>query len=74
MNFDEKKENLVDQKVSYSIYIDGQFLIVENVPARVDIETGEQYFSPETVDQLQKIINQKNKPVRMIQTPVYQYP
>ena len=74
MNSGKKKENLVYQKVSYSIYMDGQFIVVENVPARVDIETGEQYFSPDTVEHLHKIIKQKTEPVRTIQTPVYHYP
>ena len=62
MNSGEKKENLVFQKVTYTIDKEGQFFIVENVPARVDIETGEQYFSAETVEHLQKIVKQKTRP------------
>jgi hypothetical protein len=69
----EEKENLVTQKVTYTLYKDGQFHIVENVPARVDVETGEQYFAPETVKNLQRLVLGKNRPVRMIQTPVYEF-
>ena len=32
----------------------GKFYIVENVPARVNEETGEQFFFPDTVERLQK--------------------
>lgn len=68
-----KQENLVAQKVTYTLFKDGQFYIIENVPARVDVETGEQYFSPQTVEQLQQIIKGHPKPSRVVQTPVYEF-
>ena len=34
-------EPLVEQTVTYHIEIDGQLLLIENVPARVNVETGE---------------------------------
>ena len=67
------KETLVDQKVTYTLEIDGKFIVIENVPARVCMETGEQYFSPETVEQLQQIAWEEKKPVRVIETPVYKF-
>jgi hypothetical protein len=48
------KENLVENHVTYTLLKDGQFFIVENVPARVNTQTGEQFFSPQTVEHLQK--------------------
>lgn len=68
-----KREKLVNKKVTYTLLKDGQFYIVENVPARVDVETGEEYFSPKTVEHLHKIILGQNKPIRTIQTPVYDF-
>jgi hypothetical protein len=68
-----KQENLVAQKVIYTLIKDGQFYIIENVPARVDLEPGEQYFAPQTVEQLQQIIRQHPKPSRVVQTPVYNF-
>ena len=68
-----KQEKLVEQKVTYTLFKDGQFYIIENVPARVDLETGEQYFAPRTVEQLQEIIRQHPEPSRIIQTPVYNF-
>lgn len=50
---EESVENLVEKKVTYTLYKDDKFYIVENVPARVDVESGEQYFSPKTVEHLQ---------------------
>ena len=69
----QREEKLVERRVTYTVERDGKFYIVENVPARVNEETGEQFFSPATVDQLQRIILTAAKPDRMIQTPVYQY-
>ncbi|HEC60825.1 MAG TPA: hypothetical protein ENI27_01065 [bacterium] len=68
-----KEEKLVNKEITYTLFKDGQFYIVENVPARVDVETGEQYFSPKTVEHLHNIIFGHDKPVRTIQTPVYNF-
>ena len=68
-----QEEKLVNKRVTYTLYKDGRFYIIENVPARVNEETGEQYFSPQTVENLQKIILKKKKPVREVKTPVYQF-
>lgn len=68
-----KQENLAHQKVTYTLFKDGQFYIIENVPARVDVETGEQFFSPQTVEMLQQIIRQHPKPIRVVETPVYSF-
>ena len=43
-------EPLVERTVTYHIEVAGRLILVENVPARVNIETGETYYSPETVD------------------------
>jgi hypothetical protein len=64
---------LNEQKVTYSLYKDGEFYLVENVPARVDQETGEQFFSPSTVEKIQKIVLGHPKPLRMINTLVFEF-
>jgi len=50
-----------------------KFIMIEGVPARVCRETGEQYFSPKTVEHIQAIIRSGKSPDRMIETPVYEY-
>jgi len=67
------KETMVDSKVTYTLEHGGKFSIVENVPARVCKETGEQYFAPETVEHIQIIIKSRQRPDRVIETPVYEY-
>ncbi len=68
-----KEEKLVEQKVTYTLLKDGKFFIIEHVPARVDVETGEQFFSPQTVELLQRIIWGERQPVRFVQTPVFEF-
>ena len=68
-----RSEPLVEQTVTYHIEIDGRLLLIENVPARVNVETGERYFAPETVERLQQAVWEQCRPVRTIQTPVYEY-
>ncbi len=62
-----------ERLVTYTLEMDGQFYLVENVPARVDVESGEQFFAPETVEQLQTIVWGKQTPKRMLATPVYEF-
>jgi len=69
----EMKETMVESRVTYTLEHDGKFFIVENVPARVCKETGEQFFSPETVEHIQAIIKNRRRPDRVIETPVYNY-
>jgi len=69
----KEEEKLKQQKVTYTVELDGKFYIVENVPARVNEETGEQYFTPETVEHLQKQIRGNIQPKRTMETPVFDY-
>jgi len=69
----KKEEKLVEQKVTYSLFKDGKFYLIENVPAKVNQETGEQYYSPNTVEKIQQIILGHPRPLRTIQTPVYEF-
>lgn len=66
-------ERLVEQPVTYTLLKEGKLYVIENVPARVNIDTGEQLFSPQTVERLQRIILGDVKPVRIIQTPVFEF-
>jgi hypothetical protein len=68
-----REERLVDQEVTYTLLKDGKLYIIEKVPARVNVETGEQLFSPQTVERLQHIIWEERQPIRVIQTPVFEF-
>ncbi|WP_434687411.1 hypothetical protein [Pseudanabaena minima] len=67
------QEQLVEKRVTYSLELNGKFILIENVPARINEEAGEQFFAPSTVMLLQQIILDGQEPKRVIQTPVYNY-
>jgi len=67
------EETMVERRVTYTLEHDGRFIIVENVPARVCVETGEQFFAPATVERLQRMIWEGEQPKKVIETPVYEF-
>jgi len=71
---ESSEEEFVQQNVTYTLQTAGRFVVVENVPARVSLRTGERFFSPETVERLQQIVWEQKAPVRVVETPVFQYP
>lgn len=66
-------ETSEERRVTYTLEMDEKFTLVENVPARVCLETREQFFAPETVEQLQKMIWENQQPKRVLETPVYEF-
>ena len=67
------KETMVEKKVTYVLELDNKVIIIENVPARVCLETGEKFFSPETVEKIQETVWSKKKPSRIVETPVFHF-
>ncbi len=49
-------EVLVAREVTYTLEVNGKLFVIENVPARVNLNTGEQFFAPDIVERLQQII------------------
>ena len=66
-------EEFVERTVTYTLEVQGKLVVVENVPARVNLETGEQLFAPETVEKLQHMAWGQKQPKRTLQTPVYDF-
>lgn len=67
------QETLVEKQVTYALNLNGKIVLIENVPARVNEETGEQFFSPSTVERLQQTILGSEEPDHFVQVPVYDY-
>ncbi len=67
------KETMAEQRVTYTLVVGDKFFAIENVPARVCLETGERFFSPETVERLQQMVWGQKRPTRAIETPVFDF-
>lgn len=67
------QEALVEKQVTYTLNLNGKIFLIDNVPARVNEETGEQFFSPSTVERLQQTILDDEEPDHFVQVPVYNY-
>lgn len=67
------EEEFVDDRVTYTLEVGDKLVLVENVPARVCVQTGERLFHPEVVERLHEIIRDQKGPVRVIETPVFEF-
>ncbi len=67
------EESFREERVTYTLQVGDRFFVIENVPARVSQRTGEQFFSPETVERIQAIVWGQGTPVRVLETPVFQF-
>lgn len=66
-------ETFLNETVTYVLDEGGKIIVIENVPARVCVETGERLYSPQTVERLQQMIWEQEEPVRILETPVYEF-
>ncbi|MEP7010638.1 MAG: hypothetical protein ABJC13_09975 [Acidobacteriota bacterium] len=73
MSYDDWDEQFREERVTYTLEDGDRLIVIENVPARVSLRTGERLFSPATVERIQTIVWGKGQPVRTLQTPVFQF-
>ncbi len=66
-------EDFVEREVRYTLDLGNRLVVVENVPARVSRQTGEQCFSPETTQRLRDIVHGGEQPARVMETDVYDF-
>lgn len=66
-------EDFVDRRVRYKVDLGDRIVVVENVPARVCEQTGEEFFSPATAERIWKIVHGGERPARVMQADVYDY-
>src|SRR5262245_27116073 len=86
---DQEDEPMIDQMrcsvcgaqvraetTTYVQEIEGRLAAVTEVPVQTCPQCGEQYFSPETVDRIQRLLAQSegtDQPPRTIEVPVYPF-
>jgi len=61
----------LSKKITYTQWYKGELIVIENVPANVCANCGEEYFSPKTVDKIQKVI-ESHHTKKTIKVPVFQ--
>jgi YgiT-type zinc finger domain-containing protein len=64
---------LLEKQVTYSVELDGKWIIVEHVPAKVCTQCGERLFAPGMVERLQRTAWEQRKPCRVLETPVFDF-
>ena len=55
------KGKLEKKKVNYIVDLENTIIIVKEVPAKVCMQCGEQYYDDETAENIEKIVNQLKK-------------
>ncbi len=67
----------VKKNINFTQELDGKVYMVTGVPAEVCSQCGEEYLSPETVEVLQKLIDEGETnvkpPTKTITVPVYHF-
>lgn len=63
----------IDTKATYTLVYEGKLHMVRDVPARVCLETGEEFFSPETVERIQTLIKNGKRPKGVLGTSAYEF-
>jgi len=67
------RETLVNTIITYTLQRNGKFYVIGNVPAQACKETGEEFFSPESMERIHEIMQAPKTPVRKMETPVFDY-
>jgi hypothetical protein len=66
-------EELEERLVTYTLDLNPGLIVIEHVPARVNVQTGERFYSPTTVERIHEIIRERRGPMRVIETPVFDF-
>ena len=73
MTCDRCQGQMRDQEIRYVLEMPSRLLVIEHVPAKVCSQCGEQLFAPGTVERLQQTAWEGHAPVRVMQTPVFDF-
>ncbi|MFM9962356.1 MAG: YgiT-type zinc finger protein [Planctomycetaceae bacterium] len=61
-------EEFVETRATFTLQAGDKLVLIENVPARVCVQTGERPFAPDVVERLREIVWDQKCPVRVIET------
>ncbi|WP_129629884.1 hypothetical protein [Candidatus Oscillochloris fontis] len=61
------------QEVTYILELGDEIIVIEHVPARVNTETGERLFAPETVERIHVLLQSRATPKKIMRAPVFDF-
>ena len=61
------------RKVTFTYDHDGDYFLIENVPAEVCVQCGEKTYSPMVTDELVRLARKKLKPAKTVLVPIFDY-
>lgn len=67
-------ETMVDCFITHTVEVDGKYVVIENVPAQLWVETGEFFFAEDTVDKIQDLVWHQRQPQRVVEAVVLAFP
>ena len=65
------KGDTEERLIRYVQELDGRVVIIENVPAEVCTQCGEQLIRPEIAEKIQRLVWEQPSPKRKARVPVY---
>lgn len=65
--------DLKDELVQHEYHWEGQLFVFEEVPAQVCQQCGEKYFDLNVVEAMEKAVQRKARPTRMLTVPLFSF-
>lgn len=65
--------NVEKKTTKLELWVDGKLLVIEDVPAKVCENCGENYFSAKVSKQIDKLLESKLKALRKLEVPVFSF-
>ena len=62
---------MLDRVTDYQTKINGEYIVVKNVPVQECNICGEQFMSYDTIKKVEEMIQCKKKPVAYVEVPIY---
>jgi YgiT-type zinc finger domain-containing protein len=63
------EERLIPREIRWH----GELFVFEDVPVGVCTQCGEKFIKPEVAKAIDRVLQQRTKPTRILQVPVYDY-
>ena len=65
--------DLVERAVTFPLELDDRWVLIEQVPAQVCLNCGENTLSADTADRLEKTPWLERRPSKLLETPVFEF-